>query len=76
MKMVLIYLRVMHKIPNVIMGQTGCGKTALLRYLALNVLKIHPKNFRIFNIHAGITKANIINELEKSNNEASKLSEN
>ncbi len=66
MKMVLIYLRAMHRIPNVIMGQTGiniyiyffnfdnniiymlfylnlnegCGKTALVRYLAINVLKM------------------------------------
>ncbi|CAE8620350.1 unnamed protein product [Polarella glacialis] len=52
LKMVWIALRVESKVPVVIMGETGCGKTSLLRHLArlLNV------DFRCINIHAGTTE--------------------
>lgn len=34
LKMVAIFFRVRSNIPVILMGETGCGKTSLLRYLA------------------------------------------
>jgi len=56
-KMVLIYMRAEAGIPIVIMGETGCGKTALVRFL---VEKVLCETFKPFNIHAGITEDDIM----------------
>ena len=56
LKMILIILRVRANVPVIIMGETGCGKTSLVRYLA-NTCGIR---FCIFNIHAGISEEEII----------------
>ena len=37
-KMILIHKRALHGLPIIIMGETGCGKTALLRYLVETIL--------------------------------------
>ena len=55
-KMALIYMRVIAKVPVVIMGETGCGKTSLIKFFAERVKK---DEIAIFNIHAGITIENI-----------------
>ena len=51
LKMILILLRIRANIPVVIMGETGCGKTSLIRYLA----QMCDTEFKHFSIHAGIT---------------------
>ncbi|XP_028413793.1 uncharacterized protein LOC114536639 [Dendronephthya gigantea] len=56
LKMILIILRVRVNAPVIIMGETGCGKTSLVRYLA-NTCGIH---FCTFNFHAGISEEEII----------------
>ncbi|KAH3751683.1 hypothetical protein DPMN_186252 [Dreissena polymorpha] len=56
LKMVLIMLRIQANVPVVIMGETGCGKTSLIRYLA----GICEVSFSVVNIHAGTTKQNVI----------------
>ena len=61
LKMILIILRVRVKIPVIIMGETGCGKTSLVRYLA-NTCGVQ---FYTFNIHAGISDDNIIEFIEE-----------
>ena len=33
-KMAIIYLRIMSRIPVIIMGETGVGKTILIKYLS------------------------------------------
>jgi ABC-type cobalamin/Fe3+-siderophores transport system ATPase subunit len=38
MKMCIIYLRVVSNIPVIIMGETGCGKTSLIKFLCENIL--------------------------------------
>ena len=43
------------------MGETGCGKTSLLSYLALKLKKV---KFLIFNIHAGITRSVFLKEIK------------
>ena len=66
LKMVLIMLRVKSQIPVVIMGETGCGKTSLMRYLAA----FSDVDFEVFSIHAGIEEEDIIKVIERNNKEA------
>ena len=55
-KMVWIALRVEARVPVIIMGETGCGKTSLIRHLA----KLLSVNFQCLNVHAGTSAADII----------------
>ncbi|XP_067665929.1 uncharacterized protein [Haliotis asinina] len=55
LKMVLIVMRIKAHIPVIIMGETGCGKTSLLRCLA-SVCGIH---FIAKNMHAGIEEKDV-----------------
>ena len=61
LKMALILLRIRANIPVIIMGETGCGKTSLVRYLA----RTCHAPFRVFNFHAGVTEAQIIDFVKK-----------
>ena len=69
LKMALIILRVRARVPVVIVGETGCGKTSLIRYLA-QVCKV---TFRVFNFHAGIKEEEITGFIEKAIEDARKL---
>ena len=55
LKMILIILRVRVNAPVIIMGETGCGKTSLVRYLA-NTCGVQ---FYAFNFHAGISEKDV-----------------
>ena len=55
-KMALISLRIRAKVPIILMGQTGIGKTALVKLLT----SIMDLKFYTLNIHAGITENEII----------------
>jgi Ni2+-binding GTPase involved in maturation of urease and hydrogenase len=57
LKMCLIYLRVKSRLPVIIMGEVGCGKTSLVKFLCKDVLN---ERIEILNIYTGITKNNII----------------
>ena len=62
-KLILISLRLRTNIPVIMMGETGCGKTSLIRIIAtLKDIKMH-----IFNIHAGIEDKDIIKFLDDKN---------
>jgi E3 ubiquitin-protein ligase RNF213 len=61
LKMCLIYLRVQSRVPVVIMGETGCGKTSLIKFFCKNVL---CDRLKVFYIHAGITRQNIIEKMK------------
>ena len=61
--MVMINLRMNANVPLVIMGETGCGKTSLIRALA--VLK--KADMIIFNIHAGIDNNKILEFVKEYN---------
>jgi MoxR-like ATPase len=50
-KIGLIYLRILAGLPVILMGETGIGKTSLIRLMA----KIMDFPLKIFNVHAGIT---------------------
>lgn len=66
LKMILIILRVRANVPVIIMGETGCGKTSLVRYLA-NKCQIQ---FFPFNFHAGITEEEVTEFVITKENQA------
>uniref|UniRef100_A0A0G4GB89 Uncharacterized protein n=1 Tax=Chromera velia CCMP2878 TaxID=1169474 RepID=A0A0G4GB89_9ALVE len=55
LKMVLIALRLSNRIPVCVMGETGCGKTSVVKYLAA-ASGVH---FFCLNVHAGTTEDRI-----------------
>ncbi|CAG8477692.1 8259_t:CDS:10, partial [Cetraspora pellucida] len=56
LKMALILLRSRANIPVVICGEAGCGKTSLIQFLSIVV----NVELRILNLHAGVTKHQIL----------------
>ena len=50
--MTLIYLRIKARIPVILMGETGIGKTALVDLLSIIMESVLCK----FNVHAGSTE--------------------
>ena len=71
LKMILVILRVRVNAPVIIMGETGCGKTSLVRYLA-NTCGI---KFYTFNFHAGISDGDIIKFIKEKENFAKDTNE-
>ena len=67
-KMILILLRIRAGIPVIMMGETGCGKTSLIKTLSA-LLNQGQMNLKIMNIHAGIEDKDIIGFIEEVNNE-------
>ena len=63
-KMVLLFLRIRAGIPTVIIGETGCGKTYLIKMLSY----IYGQNISLYilKFHAGITDNNVINFIRKT----------
>ena len=66
LKMVLIIQRIKAGIPVIIMGETGCGKTSLVRYLA----RTCDVPFHVFNFHAGVTEEELVAFVNKREKEA------
>lgn len=66
LKMVLIVLRIQGHQPIIIMGETGCGKTSLIRYLS----KICQIDCQILSIHAGVTEETIIKRIDECDGKA------
>ena len=64
-KMVLILLRIRENIPVIMMGETGCGKTSLIRKLS-ELMNNGESKMKILNIHAGITDKEIVDFLYES----------
>ena len=67
-KVILIRLRLRVKIPVILMGETGCGKTTLIEMASklMNKGKIYIKKM---NIHAGIVDKDIIDFIGKINSQ-------
>ena len=64
-KMILILLRIRSNIPVIMMGETGCGKTALIRKLSEMKNNGSPDKMKILNIHAGTSDKDIIEFINK-----------
>ena len=67
-KMILILLRIRENIPTIMMGETGCGKTSLIRKLS-ELINNGESNMKILNIHAGIKDREIVDFLKKRKDE-------
>ena len=63
-KMCLILIRIRANIPVIMMGETGCGKTSLIRKLS-ELQNNGECNLIIDNIHAGHTNEDIIKFIEE-----------
>ena len=74
-KMILILLRTRAGIPVILMGETGCGKTSLIKMLS-SLLNKGKMNLKIMNIHAGIKDQDIIDFIEKVNEEVNNINNN
>ena len=70
-KMILIYYKILSQLNLIIMGETGCGKTFLLKKLH-ELLNNGEEIEYILNIHGGYTDEKIIEEKEKINEETEK----
>ena len=67
-KMILIYYRIKSNIPVILMGETGCGKTSLIKMLSLIINKGKDK-LKIININEGVTDKDIIKFIKKCQKE-------
>ena len=63
--MILILLRIRADIPVIMMGETGCGKTSLIKMLSRLLNNGSEKNMKVLNIHAGTSDNDIVNFIEK-----------
>ena len=64
-KMIFILMRIKAKIPVIMMGETGCGKTLLIRKLSEIMNNGDEDKMLILNIHAGTTNKEIIEFIQK-----------
>ena len=64
-KMALILLRIRAQIPVIMMGETGCGKTSLIRKLSEIYNQGDKTKMKILNIHAGTNDSDIIRFFKK-----------
>ena len=67
-KMVFILLRLRAKVPVVIMGETGCGKTTLVKFLA----HMYAVPFHTFSLHAGTREDELLSFIDGMKIEAEK----
>jgi hypothetical protein len=68
-KMILLIYRIIADIPVIIMGETGCGKTALITKLS-QILNNGEIVVQIINIHPGITDKYLCKKMKEMNEEA------
>ncbi|XP_067056125.1 E3 ubiquitin-protein ligase rnf213-alpha-like isoform X2 [Acropora muricata] len=67
MKILAIHMRFRCGIPVVIMGETGCGKTCLIRYMCgLQSGPGGPKNMLLMKVHGGTRYEDIVKKVEKA----------
>ena len=65
-KMILILFRIFTNIPVILMGETGCGKTELIKQL-MKMLNKGDNNFLIIkNMHSGVKEEEIIKIIDKA----------
>ena len=70
-KMVLLIYRIKANVPVILMGETGCGKTALI--IKLNqIINNGETSVEIINIHPGITDEKLCEIMDKKNELAEK----
>ena len=65
-KVILIILRIRAKVPVIMMGETGCGKTRLIEMAFKLINKNKNISIKRLDIHAGTNDNDIINFIEKT----------
>ena len=65
-KMVHILMKTRANIPIIMMGETGCGKTSLIKMLSLIKNKGKAMRMKILNIHQGVGDEEIISFLQNA----------
>jgi broad-specificity NMP kinase len=70
-KMILLVYRIKANVPVIIMGETGCGKTSLIKKLS-QILNNGEELVEIINIHPGITDEQISSRMIEINEVAKK----
>ncbi|XP_035676169.1 LOW QUALITY PROTEIN: E3 ubiquitin-protein ligase rnf213-alpha-like [Branchiostoma floridae] len=70
-KILAIHMRFRCNIPVIIMGETGCGKTRLVKFMCdlqagPPANKDRPKNMIIMKLHGGVSAADIIRTVKKA----------
>ncbi|CAB4038132.1 E3 ubiquitin- ligase rnf213-alpha-like [Paramuricea clavata] len=71
-KILAIHMRFRCGIPVIIMGETGCGKTRLIRFMCeLQAGPDGPKNLVLMKIHGGTTYTEIEKKVEEAEKYAS-----
>ena len=63
-KSVIILQKIQASVPVILMGETGCGKTSLLKMLSIFMNKGYEK-MKTLNVHAGTNEEDIINFMNK-----------
>jgi len=71
-KMILLVYRILADIPVIIMGETGCGKTALITKLS-QILNNGEIVVEIINIHPGITDNYLCEKMKEMNKKAKEM---
>ena len=70
-KVILVLLRIRSKVPVIMMGETGCGKTTLIE-MAFNLINKGKIPIKKLNIHSGVKDNDIIDFINKINKEVEK----
>ena len=66
-KILAIQMRFRCGIPVIVMGETGCGKTRLIRYMcALQANLTGAKNMILMKVHGGVKRTDIINKVKEA----------
>ena len=65
-KVILVLLRIRAKLPVIMMGETGCGKTTLIE-MAFKLINKDETTIKKLNIHSGINDKDIIDFIDKIN---------
>jgi MoxR-like ATPase len=71
-KIGLIYLRICARLPVVLLGETGIGKTSLIVLMS----KIMDSELRIKNVHAGTKAQEIVQSVKEANDKLINLQGN
>ena len=74
-KMLLILTRIRANIPIILMGETGCGKTSLLKKLFDIMINKSTFKMKILNFNEEILDEDIVNIINNIKNDAKKLEE-
>ncbi|XP_029944702.1 E3 ubiquitin-protein ligase rnf213-alpha-like [Salarias fasciatus] len=72
LKILAIHMRFRCGIPVIIMGETGCGKTRLIKFLCeLRKSGVATENMKLVKVHGGTTSENILSKVREAENVAS-----